>query len=165
MQIIEQFLEALAVFGCINHVGRSADNGHARFFQPQGQFQRRLTAILHDHAGGLFFIDDFQYVFECEWLEVQPVRGVVIGRDGFGVAVDHDGLIAIFTHGQRRVHAAVVELDALTYAVGATAQHHDFFLVGGFSLALFFVSGIQIGHTGRKLGRPGLHAFIYRTYA
>ena len=41
-------------------------------------------------------------------LEVQTIRGIVVGRHGLWVAVDHDGFIAVFAHGERSVNAAVV---------------------------------------------------------
>src|SRR5690554_7804034 len=50
-------------------------------------------------------------------LEVQTIGGVIVGGNGFRVAVDHDGLVTVFAHGQRRVHAAVVELDTLADTV------------------------------------------------
>jgi hypothetical protein len=74
---------------------------------------------------------DLQHVLQGQRLEVEAVRGVVVGGDGFRVAVDHDGLVPVLAQRQRRVHAAVVELDALADAVGTAAQHHDLLAVGG----------------------------------
>ena len=51
-------------------------------FQVQRQLQRRLAAVLHDHADRLFLVDDFQHVFQRQRLEVQAVGGVVVGRYG-----------------------------------------------------------------------------------
>ena len=116
-QLVQQFLETLTVFGCIDHVRAGPDDGHALGMQPQRQLQRGLAAVLHDDASRLFLVDDFQHVFECERFEVQAVAGVVVGGHGLGVAVDHDGLVAVLAHGQRCVHTAVVKLDALADAV------------------------------------------------
>ncbi len=49
-QIIEQRLEALAVFGQVDGVRRGAQDRHARRFQLRRQFQRGLAAILDHHA-------------------------------------------------------------------------------------------------------------------
>ena len=99
------------------------------------------------------------------------VRGVVVGRNRFRVAVDHDGFITILAHGKGRVHAAIVELDALPNAVGATAQHHDLLGVGrlGFALCDATVSGvlvgrIQVGRVGGELGGAGVHALVDRAH-
>ena len=49
-------------------------------------------------------------------------RRVVVGRHRLGVAVDHDRLDALLAQRHRRVHAAVVELDALADAVRPAAE-------------------------------------------
>jgi hypothetical protein len=94
-------------------------------FQFRGDVERCLTAELDDHALGFFLLVNAEHVFHGERLEVELVRGVVVGGHGFRVAVDHDGFNARVPDGEGRVHAAVVELDALPDAVGAAAQHHD----------------------------------------
>ena len=40
LEFVEQLLEALAVFGSVDGVGRSTNDGHALLFQAQGQLQR-----------------------------------------------------------------------------------------------------------------------------
>jgi hypothetical protein len=70
---VQQLLEALAVFGRVDHVGAGADDGHAIGLQVQRQLQRRLATVLHDHAQRLFLVDDFQHVFQRQRLEVQAV--------------------------------------------------------------------------------------------
>ena len=58
--------------------------------QSHRKIQRSLAAKLNDHAFGLFHIDDVHHVFERERLEVETIGRVVIGRDRFRIAVDHD---------------------------------------------------------------------------
>ncbi len=114
--------ERAALLGQVDRLGRGADDGHARVLQRLRQAQRRLPAELHDHAGDraclLLGVHDLQDVLQRERLEVEPVGGVVVGRDGLGVAVDHDGLEPGPRQLERGVHAGVVELDALPDAVG-----------------------------------------------
>ena len=47
---------------------------------------------LDDHPFRLFLFVDAQHVFHGERLEIQLVRGVVVGGHGFRIAVDHDRL-------------------------------------------------------------------------
>jgi len=65
---------------------------------------------------------------------IEPVRGVVVGRDRFRIAVDHDGLVADLAQREAR-GSAIVELDALamrfgpppritTFSVGRRASSH-----------------------------------------
>ena len=71
------------------------DAGVAEFF---GESEGGLAAELDDNAGdgaGLGFgVVDLHDVFEGEGFEVEAVGGVVVGGDGFGVAVDHDGFVS-----------------------------------------------------------------------
>src|SRR5690606_27695854 len=125
IQALHHLLEALTIFGAVDRVRAGTDDRHAGFFQGAADFQRGLAAVLHDHALGLLDTDDLQHVFQSYRLEVQTVGSVVVGGDGFRVAVDHDGLVTVFTHRQRSVHAAVIELDALTNTVRTAAKNHD----------------------------------------
>ncbi len=165
VELLQQLLEALAVFGRVDHVGRGADDGHAVGLQVERELERGLAAVLHDHADGLFQRDDFEHVFQGQRLEVQAVRGVVVGRDGLRVAVDHDGLVAVFAQRQRRVHTAVVEFDALADAVRAAAEDHDLLAVGRVGLALFIVGRVHIGRVGGELGRAGVDPLVHRADA
>jgi hypothetical protein len=84
----------------------------------------------------LLAADQGDDVLGGERLEIKPVGGVVIGADGFRVAVDHDGLEPGLLQRVGGVDAAIVELDALADAVGPAAEDDDFLRVGGVGLAL-----------------------------
>ena len=81
------------------------------------ELQRRLTAELDDHALRLLDLADPEHVLERQRLEVEPVGGVVVGRDRLRVAVDHHRVASGLAHGLGGVHAAVVELDPLADAI------------------------------------------------
>ncbi len=95
---LEQLLEAPAVLGEVDGIGRGAEDRDAGFLERRGELQRRLAAELHDDAQqpALALLDAHQldHVLGGQRLEIEPVRGVVIGRHGLRVAVDHDGLEA-----------------------------------------------------------------------
>ena len=63
-----------------------------------------------------------QHSLFVERLEIEPVGGVVVGRDSLRIAVDHHGLEALSAETLGGVDAAVVELDPLPNPVRATAQ-------------------------------------------
>ena len=140
VQPLEQRAEAPAVLGEVDRLGLRAEQRHARGLQAGGEPQRRLAAEGDDHALGLLDLDDRQHVLERQRLEVQPVRRVVVGRDRLRVAVDHHRVAAGLAHGHRRVHAAVVELDALADPVRAGAEDHHARLVAAADLGLGRVS-------------------------
>ena len=131
LEAMQQLLESLAVFGHVDGIRRGADDGHAIGFEVTRELKRRLPAKLHNHAQGLFDMHDFQHVFQRQRLKIQTVGGVVIGGHGLRIAIDHNGFKTIFTQRQRRMHAAVIKLNALPNAVGPAAQHHDLFAIGG----------------------------------
>ncbi len=119
-----QGVPALAVLGQVDGLGRGADHQLAAAGCPtsfSGVWPPRDTIT----PTGLLGLDDVHDVLVGERLEVEPVGGVVVGRHGLGVAVDHDRLEAGVAQGEAGVDAAVVELDALADAVGARAQDHD----------------------------------------
>ena len=164
VQALDHLLEALAVFGTVDGVRAGADDRHAGLFEGAAELQRGLAAVLDDHALGLLDADDLKDVLEGHRLEVQAVGGVVVGGDGFRVAVDHDGLVAVFAHRQRRVHAAVVELDALADAVRTAAEDHDLLAARRVGLALFLVGRIHVGGVGGELGGAGIDTLVNRQH-
>ena len=103
-----------------------------------------------------------EHVFPGQGLEIELVRGVVVGGHGFGVGVDHDGLHPHLLQGEGGLAAAVVELDALADAVGAAAQDHDFAPVGLAGLVFPLVGGVKIGGVGLELGGAGVHQLVDR---
>src|ERR1019366_112288 len=121
----EERAEAPAALGVVDRLDARAEQRHAGLGQPGGELQGGLPAELHDHTERALDLDDGEHVVERERLEVEAVGGVVVGGDGLGVAVDHDGVAPGLAHGHGGVHAAVVELDSLPDAVGAGAEDHD----------------------------------------
>ena len=110
---------------------------------------------------------DGQHVLQRQRLEVELVGGVVVGGDGLGVAVDHDGVKAQLLERLGRVHAAVVELDALTDAVGAGAQdHHLGPVVGNGREILLDIIGrivvVAVRRAGDVDALPGLADAVLR---
>ena len=118
--------ERAAVLGVVDGLRRRAQDRHAGVLEPLRQAQRRLPAERADHpgdrAGRPLGLDHLEHVLERERLEVEAVGGVVVGGDGLGVAVDHHRLVAGVLQRHDRVHAGVVELDALPDPVRARSR-------------------------------------------
>ena len=130
------------------------------------RFKRRLSAKLHDHAhrssARSFVLANGEHVFQGQRLEVEAITGVVIGRDRFRIAVDHDGLVTIVAQRKRRVAATVVKLDSLPDAIRPAAQNDHFLLVGRRGLVFFFVGRVKIRRIAFEFGGAGVHAFVNR---
>ena len=104
---------------------------HAVFFEAlaarfSGVWPPNCTMTPQHLVVAVLALVDVQHVLERERLEVEAVAGVVVGGDGLGIRVDHDGLEAQFAQREAGMDAAVVELNALPDAVGAAAEDHDF---------------------------------------
>ena len=128
-QLVEQGGKTLAILGKIDGVGLGTHDVHAALLEHARQLKRGLAAKRHHDAIGALNVDNVHDVLVGERLKVQAVGRVIVGRDGLGIAVDHDGLEAAGRQRVARVHAAVIELDTLANAVGAGAQDHRLGLV------------------------------------
>ena len=126
--------------------------------QAEREVQRRLPAELRDGAPALLAFVNVQHVFERERLEKKFVAGVVIGRNGFGIGIDHDGFKAVLLERERGVDAAVIKFDPLADAIRPAAENHHFLLRGVFDLVVAAVVGrIIIRRVSLELGGAGVH--------
>ena len=172
LQLVEYALEAVAVLGQIDGIGRGAEDRHVGLFQRVRKLERGLAAELHDHAmqGAVlpFGGDDLQHVLGRQRLEIQAVGGVVVGRHRFRVAVDHDGFIAGVVQREAGMTAAIVEFDALADPVRPAAEDDDLFLVGRRALVRQmsgerrFIGRIHVGGGRGELGGTGVDALENR---
>ena len=105
------------------------------------------------------------HVLQGERLEVEAVGGVVVGRDGLRVAVDHHRLVAQLAQGEGGVHAAVVELDPLADAVGAGAEDHHLGPVVRLALVLLAEGRVEVGGGRRELGGAGVDPLVDAPHA
>ena len=175
LELIEQLLEAVAVLGEVDRVGRGAEDRDVRLLQRLGELERRLAAELHDDAVQRAVrplgVDDLEHVLGRQRLEIEPVGGVVVGRDGLRIAVDHDGLVAGLAQREAGVAAAIVELDALADAVRTAAEDDDLLPVRGLRLVgdgageRRLVGRVHVGGRRGELGRAGVDALEHRPHA
>ena len=171
-QLVEERPEPLEILGLVDCVGRRADDRDPGPLERRRELERGLAAELHDDAHelppALLRPRDGDHVLDRQRLEVEPVGGVVVGRDGFRVAVDHDRLEAGLPEAEARVDTAIVELDALTDAVRSAPEDDDLPRVArlGFVLgrieAVALVAGVEVGRAGRELGRAGVDTLEHR---
>ncbi len=161
-QLFEQVVEALAIFRAVDGVGRRAEDRHACFFEGNGKLERGLPTKLHDDAVRFFDGDNRKHVFEGKGFEVEAVAGVVVRRNRFGVAVDHDGFVTGFLQGKDRVNAAVVELDPLADAVRTATENHHALALGDIGLALVLVGRIEVRRVGVEFGATGIDSLVDR---
>ena len=143
-ELVHHLAEQVAVFGDVDGVDARTENLDAFVGEGAGDVQRGLATELHDDASRLFLVVNLEHVFEAHRFEVELVGSVVVGRNGFRVAVHHDGFVAHLAESHGGVAAAVVEFDALADSVRATAENHDLLRVGGSSGFVLAVVGAVV---------------------
>src|SRR5262249_42829900 len=126
----QKTVEAASVLGPIDGVRRRSEQSKSGLLQRNSEFQRGLASELNDDPFRLPFVADRENVLEGERLEVESVRRVIVGGDGLRVAVAHHCLVAELAERLHGVHAAVVEFDALTDMIRATAENDHLLLAG-----------------------------------
>ena len=174
----QQVAERAAVLGQIDGLRRGADDRNPCVGEPLRQPERGLAAELHDDAhharpagaGLLLGVEHLQDVLERQRLEVQPVGGVVVGGHRLRVAVDHHGLETRLRQRGCRVHAAVVEFDALADPVGSRTQDQHLGLLGlrrhlGLGGRVELVAAVVVRRLGLELRGAGVHGLVHRVDA
>ena len=156
----------LAVLRQVDAARRRADDGDAVGLQLESQIEGSLPAELDDDALGPLVLDDVEDVLDCEGLEVELVRRVVVGAHRLRVGVDHDRLEAVLAEGEAGVDAAVVELDSLADPVGPAPEDHHLAAPGpGLRLVLPFVRGVVVRRVGLELGGAGVDGLEHGAHA
>ena len=122
-----------------------------------------MAPELYDDSVGFLLFANVESIFEGERLEVEFVTGVVVGRDGFRVGVDHDGLVADFLQREGGVDAAVIEFDALADAIGAASENNDFFIVGLVGFVFVSIARVVVGSSGFEFGCAGVDKAVARS--
>ena len=110
---------------------------------------------------------DLKDILEGQRLKVETVCGVVVGGDGFRVAVDHDGLVANAGELEGRVNTGVVELNALADAVRTGTEDDHLFLLGlrsdlGLSSRVQLVCRVVVRSLCFELSGAGIDCLEYR---
>ena len=162
LELVEEFGKALAILCQIDVFGSGAEDPDAPLFERQCHPQWGLPSELDDDSVWVLDIDDIEHILESERLEIQPRGGVVVGRYGLWVAVDHDRVIALITQRERRLTATVVELDALADSVRSAAQDQHPALAGVANLVILAVGRVEVRRVRLELGGAGVDPVVDR---
>ena len=148
----------LAVLGQVDRGRAGTHHQLGRYYRRK--FERCLAAQRHYYPGqvpgGGLDVQDVLHVFGSDRLEIEPVARVVVGRDGLGVAIDHDRLETGVVERKTRLHAAIVELDTLADPVGAGPKDHHLGLCRGQHLVGVLVGRVVIRGPGSELCSAGV---------
>ena len=124
-ELFEQCVESFAILRRVYRVGGRAEYAHAAVVKVLGQLDSRLSAESDDDAVGTLRRYHVVYVLFGKRLEVQPVGGIEVGGNRFGIIVDYRDVIAELFQLPHAVHGRVVELNALPYTYRTRAENYD----------------------------------------
>ncbi|MBA7554520.1 hypothetical protein ES705_47142 [subsurface metagenome] len=77
-QFFHDFAETVAVFGQVDHIGRSTKDFDTRPGKFAGQVQRCLSAKLHNNSFRFFFVIDTQHIFQGKRLKIQFIGSIIV---------------------------------------------------------------------------------------
>ncbi len=111
-----------------------------------------------------------EHVLERQRLEVQPIRGVIVGGHRLRIAVDHHRLKTGLAQRGCRMHAAVVELDPLADAVRSGPEDQNLRFVDlwshfGLGRRIQLIAAVVVRSLGLELGGTGVHRLVHRVDA
>ena len=124
----------------------------------QGQVVRDLAARRDDDpVRGLQF-DDVHHPLETQFVEIQAVAEVVVGRDRFRVVIHHDAPETVLPEGLEGLHPAPVELHGGADPVGARAEddHRTAVPLEGDVVLRAAIGQIEVARRRGILGRKGV---------
>ena len=155
--------------GEVPRIGMPAFSSASASFS--GVWPPNCTMTPRSSPAGLLGAQDLQHVLRRQRLEIEPVRGVVVGRHGLGVAVDHDRFVAGVAQREGGVAAAIVELDALADAVRPAAEDDDLLARRDLRLGArlagegHLVGRVHVGGGRGEFGRACVDALVDRVHA
>src|SRR3989344_6684203 len=115
-----------------------------------GQIIRNLTTRGYHHAIWIFELDDIEHALKREFVEVEAIRHVVIGRDGLGIGIDHDRAATLCTQRFERLYARPVEFNGATDCIGSGAKNGNLIGSRGDIVLATAVGEIEIIGTNQR---------------
>ena len=110
-----------------------------------------------DDSLRMFEIGDVAHALKRQFLEIEAVRFIEVGRDRFGIGIDQNHFGFVPPQGARHVDGAPVELDRGADAIGAGADDDRRFLFRrGDVVGAGLIGGVEIIGLGVKFSREGV---------
>ena len=163
VQLVQHRGKHFAILRALDALRARAQNVYAIGLQIEREIQRRLPAELRNDAPAFFTLINVQHILERERFKKQFVARVVIRGNRFRIRIHHQRLEPILLQRERRVHAAVIELNPLPNPIRTTAENHHLLAVGRIYLVIAaIVRGIVIWCVRLELRRARIHQPIAR---
>ena len=164
--LLQKRLEAFSVLRHINSVIGSTEYINTLLIQKLGELNRGLSAESHNNAVGFLGRDNTHNVLVSQRFKVKSVGCIEVGRNGFGVIINDNNLVARLFKRPYAMYGSVVELNTLADSNRARTEYDNrlfitiLFLNKLLRLVFLIECGIEIRSLGVKLGGAGINHFI-----
>ena len=154
----------MTVFRTVDRKRRSSQYRYRLTVKLHRQVIRYLSTYWYNDTTRLLQINHVKYTFKWKFVKIQTVAHIIVGRNRFGVVVDHDRLVTQFARSLNSVHRAPVKFNRATDTVSARTQYDYWFLILIIVYIVTFhcIRHIQIVSQFRMFGSNRIDAFYCR---
>ena len=121
--------ELIAVLCIVNGFGRGTKDRHVLLIELHSEVIRYLSAGGDDDTVRVLEFDDIHDAFEGQFIEIETVTHVIVGRNGLWVVIDHHRAETVVSDRVQCLYTTPVELDRRTDPVGARTEYDDGLMV------------------------------------
>ena len=121
--------EFITVFGIVNALGTCSEDVNSLSVQAESKIIRYLTTGGNDDSMRIFQFENIHHTLESQLVKVQTVAHIIVGRNRFGIIINHDTAVTLLTDSLQSLHATPVKFHRRTDAVSTRTQYHDGFMV------------------------------------
>ena len=130
------------------------------------QIVRNLSAYWYNDTTRLFQVNHIKHTFKWKFVKVQTVAHIIVGRNRFGVIVNHDWFVTQLACSLYSVYRTPVKFYGRTDAVCTWSQYDYWFFI---LIVINIVTCSGIGHVQivgqfRMFRRNGVDALYSRKY-
>ena len=121
---IKHLGEFVSIFCVINALGCSAQNINACIIQACSEVVWYLTACRQYHSMRCLKVDNIHHPFVGQFVKIETVAHVIVGRNGFRIIVNHHRTPSFFSYCHQSIYATPVKFHRATDAICTRAEHY-----------------------------------------
>ena len=91
--------EFITVLSIINALGTGTEDIYILRIQTESQVIGNLTAGRYNDSVRVLQFEDIHHTLKSKFVKVQTIAHIIVGRNRFGVIVDHDTAVTLLTDG------------------------------------------------------------------
>ena len=121
--------EFITVLSIINALGTGTEDIYILRIQTESQIIGNLATGRYNDSVRILQFENIHHTLESQLVKVQTVAHIIVGRNRFGIIINHDTAVTLLTDSLQSLHATPVKFHRRTDAVSTRTQYHDGFMV------------------------------------